>query len=394
MLGEPTSATGLITIANKILILTSHFISSSFEEYCQFPQTYSKIICIYFLLLLAKNLLFSILLETAYSEVFVNFRLIFLCFALFSSFATLDAAYILRNGKLIDTKDIATLPVEDHYNLGISALKKEDWDEAVHQFRIVTINFPQTSWGKEAYYFLGVSYFQAEDKDLANLNFSTYLQENAHPTYFEETFQYKLAIADAFKRGAKRHLFGFEKLPAWMPDKDLALEIYDEIVASLPHSDLAAKALISKGDLLRKREEFRESIESYSQVIRKFPKTEFASSAYARISRSYLQQAEIDVHNPDILPLAQINLKRFIQDFPRDDKIQKAEDNLHEMKEIFAEALYETGQFYERKKQPKASVLYYHSAIMQFPDTEVANSCKARLNDLQQYAEEINLYSQ
>ncbi len=303
----------------------------------------------------------------------------------------LDAAYVLKNGRLIDTKDIATLPVEDHYNLGTRALNAENWEEAVHQFRVVTINFPDSSWAKEAYYFLGVSYYYADDKDLANQNLSTYLQENAHPNFFEETFQYKLAIADAFKKGAKRHLFGHEKMPAWMPDTDLALTIYDEIITSLPHSETAAKALLSKGDLLRKREEFRSSIDTYNQVIRKFPKTEHASNAYSLISRVYLLQAQVDVHNPDILPLAQINLKKFIQDFPRDEKIQKTEDNLHEMKEIFANALYETGQFYERKKQPKASVLYYHTSLMQFPDTQVAKSCKERLDALKPYADEIEL---
>lgn len=305
--------------------------------------------------------------------------------------ATVDAAYVLRNGKLIDTKDIATLPVEDHYNLGLAALNKQDWEEAVHQFRIVTINFPLSSWGKEGYYFLGIAYYHVGDKDMANQNLSTYLQENAHPKFFDETFQYKLAIADAFKKGAKRHLFGYEKLPAWMPDKDLALAIYDEIISSLPHNELAAKALLSKADLLRKREEFRQSIDAYSQVIRKFPRSEFASKAYFSISRVYLQQAQIDVHNPDILPLAQINLKKFSQDFPRDEKIQQAEDNFHEMKELFATALYETGQFYERKKSPKASVLYYHTAISQFPDTKVAKSCKERLDALQPYADEIQL---
>ncbi len=313
-----------------------------------------------------------------------------LCLIL-STFAPLEGGYILRNGSLIDTKDIASLSVEEHYNLGVAALNKSDWDEAIHQFRVVTINFPLSSWGKEAYYFLGVSYFQAGDKDMANQNLSTYLQENGHPTYFEETFQYKLAIADAFKKGAKRHLFGSEKLPAWMPDKDLALTIYDEIISSLPNHEIAAKALLSKADLLRKREEFRPSIDAYNLVIRKFPRTELASNAYWLISRVYLQQAQIDVHNPDILPLAQINIKKFSQDFPRDDKIQKAEDNLHEMREIFAKALYETGQFYERKKQPKASVLYYYSTTMQFPDTQIAKSCKERLDELQPYADEIQL---
>ena len=154
---------------------------------------------------------------------------------------------------------------------------------------------------------------------------------------------------------------------------------------------MAARALLSKASIFRSREQFRESIESYQTAIRKFPRTEFAAKAYSLIAKAYLLQAQIDVHNPDILALAQINLKKFGQDFPRDEKIKQAESNLHEMKEIFATALYETGQFYERKKKPKASVLYYHNAIEQFPETKIAEKCKERIVALKPYADEIQI---
>src|SRR5262245_9885796 len=118
----------------------------------------------------------------------------------------LFAAYIIKDGKFIDTKYIATLSVEEHYNRDIEAIKEKNWPEAVHQFRVVTINFPLSSWAKEALYFLGISYYHADDKELANNNLSEYLKENQNPKYFEETFRYKLAIADAFANGAKRHI--------------------------------------------------------------------------------------------------------------------------------------------------------------------------------------------
>jgi outer membrane protein assembly factor BamD (BamD/ComL family) len=324
----------------------------------------------------------------------VLYRTLILSLLVFVSVQTpLFSAYVLRNGKLINAKDLATLPVEDHYNLGIAALKSENWEEAVSQFRIVTINFPQSSWGKEGFYFLGVSYFQFGDKDLANQNFTEYLKENSSPKYFEETFTYKLAIADAFKKGEKRHLFGFENLPQWMPDTDLAIATYNEITNSMPNHELAAKAYLSKADLLKKHEEFRESIDNLTAVIRKFPHTEFAASAYAKISNVYLSQARHDAQNPDILALAEINLKKFTQEFPRDPKLKSSEEAIAEMKEIFANALYETGQLYERKKQYKAAVLYYHNAVSQFKETSVATQCKDRLKELQSYVDEMQLPS-
>ena len=318
------------------------------------------------------------------------FHVFFFIEAVFAA-PELAAAYIFKNGTFIHTKDLATLPVEEHYAQGIQALKDQKWDEALQQFRIVTINFPQSTWAKDGYYFLGISYFHTDDKDLANQNLTEYLKAESTPQYFEEAFQYKLAIADAFKKGEKRHLFGHEKLPQWMPDTDLAITIYDEIITTLANHDLGAKAQLSKAHLLRKHEKFRESIECLQTVIRKFPRSEYAQKAYVAISKVYLRQAESDAHNPDILQLAQINKTKFYQEFPTDPKHEDAANQLNQMKEIFANALYETGQLYERKKQPKAAVLYYHNAIQQFPETHVASHCKERMHALQEYANEIDL---
>jgi len=319
--------------------------------------------------------------------------LVLLTFSLVFATQSLDAAYIFKNGTFIHTKDLATLSVEEHFSQGIQAIKDKKFEDALQQFRIVTINFPQTTWAKEGYYFLGISYFHTDDKDLANQNLSLYLKEESNPQYFEEAFRYKLAIADAFKNGQKRHLFGYEKLPQWMPDTDLAITIYDEIIQILANHELGAKAALSKADLLRRHEQFRESIECLQTVIRKFPKSEYAQKAYAGIGKVYLKQAQADAHNPDILQLAEINKTKFYQEFPKDPEHEVITKQLGQMKEIFANALYETGKLYERKKLPKAAVLYYYNAINKFPETQVANQCKERIDALKEYADEIDLTS-
>jgi hypothetical protein len=47
-----------------------------------------------------------------------------------------------------------------------------------------------------------------------------------------------------FKDGAKKHLLGIDSLPEWLPAKEEALEIYEEVLAALPHSELAAQSFI------------------------------------------------------------------------------------------------------------------------------------------------------
>ena len=319
---------------------------------------------------------------------------LFACLVLLTCFShpILNAAYIFKNGSLVDVKDAATLSMQEHYNLGIEALKKKDWSEAVQQFRIVTMNFPEADLSQEAFYFLGIAYYNTKDVDLANKNFTSYLQKQKNPKHFESAFRYKLAIAEAFKTGAKKHLFNQEKLPQWFSAKEEAIKIFDEIANSLPNHDIAAKALFSKADLQRAESEFKGCIETYQMLIKKFPKTDLAAQSYVKIAEVALEQCQVEFQNPDILSLAQINLKKMNADFPRaTGQIQKAKTCLYEMNEVYANGLYETGQLYERKKLPRASILYYNEAISEFPETKIADQCKVRLKALEPYAKEIAL---
>jgi len=53
------------------------------------------------------------------------------------------------------------------------------------------------------------------------------------------------------------------------------------------------------------------------------------------------------------------------------------------MKEIYAESLFATGKFYERKKKPQSSVIYYRDLANKFPATEAAEKGRARIEALQ-----------
>src|SRR5258708_1242877 len=119
---------------------------------------------------------------------------------LLASLSPLEAAYLFKDGAFIDVKDIADKSIHEHYNLGLQAIQDKQWLEAAQQFRIVTISFPEADLTKEAYYFLGISYYHAGDVDLANKNLSLYLENQKTPKYFIETFRYKLAVANPFRK--------------------------------------------------------------------------------------------------------------------------------------------------------------------------------------------------
>ncbi len=309
-------------------------------------------------------------------------KLVYLVFTsmLFASFA--EGAFKLRNGKLIDADVVATLPVQEHFNRGIEAINQENWKEAARQFKVITLTFPDTPYGADSYYYLGVAEYNLDEFDFANEAFTAYLKAKNNPKFFQEAIEYKFAIADRLGAGSKKRFLGTKKLPKWASGTSLALEIYDEVITALPCHDLAARALYSKGSLLWNQKQYKRSIEAFQMIIKRFPKHELAPESYVTIAKIYLEQSRTEFQNPDVLEFAQINLTRFRHDFPRDERISEVEGDVLAVKEIYANGLYETGLFYERIDKPKASLIYYQNAIKRFPETMVAIKCIERLEVL------------
>jgi outer membrane protein assembly factor BamD (BamD/ComL family) len=294
----------------------------------------------------------------------------------------LSAAYTIKNGKVMNTEEVATMSVQEHYGLLLEAVQSENWEEVVHQSTIMIQNFPDSPFYQEAFYFIGMGFFHRGEYDVANQYLSTYLKKQTALQHFREAIEFKFQIAEKFCNGYKKHIGGLELLPKWMPAKDEAVEIYDEVINALPNDDLAAKALFGKGKLVLEEDEYTASIETFQTLIRRFPKHPLAPDAYVEIARVYLIESKEKYPDADFLDLATLNLKKFRQDFPSDDRLGIAEEVLADMQEVYAKSFYEIAQFYERTKKPHASVLYYSKIVKTFPNTKAAENSKKRLHAL------------
>ncbi|HEY5236643.1 MAG TPA: outer membrane protein assembly factor BamD, partial [Rhabdochlamydiaceae bacterium] len=243
-------------------------------------------------------------------------------------------------------------------------------------------NFPDSPFYQEAFYFLGLGFFHKEDYDISNQYLTTYLKRQTALQHFREAIELKFQIADRYGNGYKKHIGGIVLMPRWMPAKDEAIEIYDEVINALPNDDLAAKALFGKAKVVLGEEEYTSSIEVLQTLIRRFPKHALAPDAYVEIAKVYLLESKERYPDADFLDLAILNLKKFRQDFPSDERLEVAENVLADMQEVYARSFYEIAKFYERTKKPHASILYYAKIVKAFPNTKTAELSKKRLNVL------------
>jgi outer membrane protein assembly factor BamD (BamD/ComL family) len=273
--------------------------------------------------------------------------------------------------------------VQDYYSLLKLAYEEKDFVALFNYCEIVVSEFPNTPFSDEARYFQALGYYNVKDLSNANEGFTNYLKLSEAPKHFEEALSYKFKIAEKYRNGALRRMFHFKKAPKIAPAKEDAIEIYDEIISSLPHHDLSARSLYGKGLLQIKFEDFREAIETFQILVKRFSKHECSIEAFVEIAKTYLKECQLKNLNPELIALAELNLKRFNDQFPSEQKIKEVDAILLKIKELFAQNLFNTGKFFERRKKIDAAIIYYKKIISSFPKTETAQICRKRLQKLQ-----------
>lgn len=264
------------------------------------------------------------------------------------------------------------------------AIADEDWWAVVDYAELISYHFPQSPFAEETAYITGEAYFKMDQLELANEAFTAYLNYASSPKHFEDAVRYKFTIAEQFRNGVKKPLFGSHKLPKILSGKEDAIAIYDDVITTLPHHEMAVQALLGKSQLQAEFEDFKPGLETLDLLIRRFPKHEMAAQAYLEKSHIYLMQCKERSLDPALLDQADVNLSKFRLAFPREPRIEGVERELAQMRELFAQHLFDTGKFFEKTKKIPASLIYYSKVISKYPGTKAAENAKLKINDLQQ----------
>ncbi|MEN9654500.1 MAG: hypothetical protein RL235_612 [Chlamydiota bacterium] len=269
-------------------------------------------------------------------------------------------------------------PTAQEYNSYLlQAIKDEQWWAVIDYADIISYHFPTSPFAQDTSYLMGEAYFKLGQLELANECFSAYLHNMTSLRHFNQAIEYKFAIAEQFYSGTRKPLFGSHKLPKIVSAKEDALKIYEEVIATMPNGELAAKSLINKARLETEFEDYKPALETLDVLIRRFPKHDLAAEAYLEKMKVYAKQCEGQDLDPDLLDLAEVNLTKFRLAFPREPRLGDAETVQRTMKERFAENLLTTGKFFEKTKKLPASLLYYKKVVSQFPDTEAAKEAQS-----------------
>lgn len=263
-----------------------------------------------------------------------------------------------------------------------NALENKNWWAVIDYADILSYHFPESPFSQDAALIIGEAYLQLDQPFLANQYFTHYLNQPNVPKYFEKAIEYKFNIAERFRLGEKKPLFNSHKGPKLLPAEEDALAIYDEVLATVPHSEFAARALLGKAKIQASMEDFKPCIETLDLLIRRFPKHDLAAAAYLEKNAVYHMQCLGKSLDPALLDLAEVNLRKFRTVFPREPRLQEASQYLQKMEEIFASHLLETGRFFEKTHKIPAAKIYFRKVVTKYPATQAALNAQKKLEDL------------
>ncbi|MBS0624807.1 MAG: outer membrane protein assembly factor BamD [Verrucomicrobia bacterium] len=263
------------------------------------------------------------------------------------------------------------------------AIAAQDWWSVIDYADTIAYHYPDSPFGQEAAYQCGETYFHMKQYEQADQCFSAYLNQAGSPKHFEEAIQYKFKMAELYRNGLKRKLFDSHKMPRFAPSEEGAIALYDEVITTLPHQEIAAQSLLGKAKVQIVMEDFKDAVETLQLLIRRFPKHELAAEGYLEINRSYLKQCQVEHLDLDLLELSEMNFRKFQLAFPRESRLEDAQKALSDMQELYAANLLNTGRYYEKIKKTPASIIFYTKVVAKYPATKAAGEAKIKLEQLQ-----------
>ena len=199
--------------------------------------------------------------------------------------------------------------------------------------------------------------------------------------YSQRVLQWEYDIGDAVLNGKKRVVWGIFVLPA----ESEGLAILHRVVEHAPGSALGDRSMLRIGGYHFGHRNWAEAIVAYDEYVKLFRNG--ASVPYATLQAARASFLSYRGSQFDDAPLldAEQRYKIFREHYPAQAAKAEVNRSLTDIRDLRAQKLLTTAEFYQRTGRPLGQALYYRQVIDQFPQTpsaQLAAQRLARLGDL------------
>lgn len=156
------------------------------------------------------------------------------------------------------------------------------------------------------------------------------------------------------------------------------------IVISGAHTEWGDDAMFYLGESYFQNEEYLLAISEFDRLIRRLRYSPYVEKARWRICQSYVEESPKYYHDQAYTEKALSKLQEFLDDYPKSDYRDDAENTIVQLRKKLAKKLYETGILYIKLSAYDSAVMALEELLESYYDTEYAEKA---------YVEIIHCYS-
>jgi len=270
----------------------------------------------------------------------------------------------------------------DMMNKARAAEEKGHYGTACSDYEKVAKKYPNSIWAPEAYYRAGHVRLLRKQYSKAFQDYQQIISVYPSTNRFNEVIGIQYRIAADLLNGARSRIF-WSLLPGIFPARDQGILYCEQILVNAPYSDYAPLALMLAAAGHERLGETEEAIDAYDRFINNYPQNILAPLAYIRLAQANAFLVEGPYYDQSSTNDAVTYYQDFMILFPSDHNVGKAESGLNDMKTVLAQSKIKIGDFYFHKRSNfVAARVFYNEAITAYPDSEVANLAKKRLDEV------------
>ncbi len=224
--------------------------------------------------------------------------------------------------------DTSGFTAEQHLQYAQKLLTDGDYEEAIHEYQQILLQYSGTSINDDAQYFLGMAYFKHEQYILAAYEFSKLIRDIPTSPFVQDAqfmlaeSYYKLSpnyqLEQSYTKKAIREFQAFIDFFPKHPKVKEAEEKIKELNLKLAHKQFHS------AEIYEKMEYYNAAMQYYTKVYETYHDTKYAPEALYRKIKILADEK----HNTD---KALREIEKFLSKYPNNDKteeIKKIKSNL------------------------------------------------------------------
>ncbi len=269
----------------------------------------------------------------------------------------------------------------DLMNKAREAEEKKSIGSAISTYTKVAKKYPNSIYAPEAFYRSGTLRLSRKEYIKAFEDFQSILSQYPNTKRFNDIVGEQYRIASALLEGARNRTWG------WLPGftaRDRGLGYFEIIVANAPYSDYAPLALMNVAKGHHREKNIEEEIDALDRMINNYPQSLLAPDAYLKLAQAHASIVEGPYYDQASTKESISHFEDFMILFPADGSVSAAAKGLDSMKKVLAQSKIKMADFYFYKRDNYvAAKVFYNEAITAYPESDVANLAKKRLEEVE-----------